>query len=148
MANIDDFAPNKYLNQKALKASGPVHVTIEKILFDAPTGYNHDDGSPGLTNKLLFTNGQECNLNNKNARNLADSYGKETNDWIGKDCVVGYDPSLRKGQGGVYVSPATSAVLSERPAQALVTHPTDPQPPVDDLDMGGGPDETPFPGFK
>jgi len=82
MANINDSFPSKYL--KAADLEGTPTVTISTIRFE-------EVGKDKDMRPILYFHGEEKGIviNKTNATNISKLYGYETDDWCGKQVMLG-----------------------------------------------------------
>jgi len=82
MANINESFPSKYL--KAADIEGTPTVTIANIGFE-------EVGKEKDIRPILYYDGEEKGivLNKTNATNISKLYGYETDDWRGKQVMLG-----------------------------------------------------------
>lgn len=80
MANINDEFPSKYLKASDLKRQH-VMVTIDRLEHEV---INNE------RKLILYFEGKEKGivLNKTNARNIADAYGEEMDDWSGQKIIL------------------------------------------------------------
>ena len=90
MANIDTAFPSKYLK---------AHDLGGKTVKLKITGINVEKLGEDLRPVISF-NGTEKTLvvNKTNANRITQSYGKETDDWIGKKLIAYNDPNVTFGK--------------------------------------------------
>lgn len=82
--DIDAVYPTKYLKAADLQGRN-VTVTIERVETEE-IGFGRDKESKAVVYFHKSKRGLVLNITNKNAIKAA--YGKETNDWIGKQLVM------------------------------------------------------------
>lgn len=82
MANINESFPSKYL--KAADIEGTPTITIADIAFE-------EVGKDKDVRPILYYDGEEKGivLNKTNATNISKLYGYETDDWRGKQVMLG-----------------------------------------------------------
>jgi hypothetical protein len=82
MANINDSFPSKYL--KASDIEGNPIVTIASIRFE-------EVGKDKDMRPIMYFQGEDKGivLNKTNATNISKLYGDETDDWRGKEVMLG-----------------------------------------------------------
>ncbi len=117
--DMSKFSGDAYLKVEDIRVSGPVRVAIETITegtFDKPVA-NLSDGSA-------------LQLNISNTRTLVRTWGKNSEDWLGREIELAIGQVEFKGEltDSIVVSPVSAAIpIGERKAP--------PAPEIDDSDI-------------
>jgi hypothetical protein len=84
---IDKYLKNNFLNVEDIKASGPIRGTIAAVTAGRFEKLN-----------LIFDDGTQVSCNQTSCKALARAYGKESDNWIGKEVEVTLGNILYDGE--------------------------------------------------
>lgn len=124
MKRTDAF-PSKYLSKTDVNP--PIIATIKTVEIEDVGGEGNKETKP-----VIFFRGdvKPMILNNTNWLIIEESHGADTDDWIGKQIEMYFDPSVMYGGkkvGGVRVRiPAAGAVQAPAPAPVADNRPMGP----------------------
>jgi hypothetical protein len=104
--DMSKFGGDQYLKVEDIRASGPVRVTIEAVSagnFDKPVA--------------SLSDGSTVQLNVSNTRTLIRVWGKNSEDWVGReiDLSIGQVDFRGEPTDSIVISPASAAIpIGER----------------------------------